>query len=278
MMLNVKPLEAKRAQLRCLPTTRSHVCGRAIVHAMHVVCSSQGPTRCGTILLKSKIAIILLFIILPAHTLFIFLFRKLIIMRHADSEDPKQLPGVRDHDRPITSSGKDAAKDVSISPYLLMPVIPFLTRITDLHLFTIKSHLLQIADQIKAAGWLPDVFICSNAVRSRETFEAIRDHHPETDYADIHFLGSLYTISQLDGQTRGHLQEIVVAEATARHNCVLCLGHNKGWEEAASSFAGETLKLGNCYAALLEGYGKDWREAFEENARWKLVSLLRPKE
>ena len=35
-------------------------------------------------------------------------------MRHADSEDPKQLPGVRDHDRPITAAGKIAAKDVSL--------------------------------------------------------------------------------------------------------------------------------------------------------------------
>lgn len=43
-------------------------------------------------------------------------------MRHADSEDPKQLPGVRDHDRPITAGGKDAAKDVSFYPsYLLKP-------------------------------------------------------------------------------------------------------------------------------------------------------------
>ncbi|KAL4522750.1 hypothetical protein Ndes2526A_g00898 [Nannochloris sp. 'desiccata'] len=215
-MLKIKPLGTKRTQPRCLPTTRSHVYRRLVVHAMPVVCSAQGPTR------------------------------KLIIMRHADSEDPKQLPGVRDHDRPITAGGKDAAKD--------------------------------IADQIKAAGWLPDVFICSNAVRSRETFEAIREHLPETDYADIHFLGSLYTISQLDGQTRGHLQEVVIGEATASHNCVLCLGHNKGWQEAASSFAGETLKLGNCYAALLEGSGKDWKDAFEEDARWKLVSVLRPKE
>jgi polyadenylate-binding protein len=167
-------------------------------------------------------------------------------MRHADSEDPKQLPGVRDHDRPITASGLAAAKD--------------------------------IADQIKAASWLPDVFICSNAVRSRQTFEAIRDQLPEADYADIHFLGSLYTISQLDGQTRAHLQEVVVAEASAKHSTVLCLGHNKGWEEAASSYAGETIKLGNCYAALLEGSGNDWSDAFKDDAQWKLVSVLRPKE
>jgi hypothetical protein len=87
----------------------------------------------------------------------------------------------------------------------------------------------------------------------------------------------LYTISQLDGQTRAHLQEVVIAEATAAQKTVLCLGHNKGWEEAASSYAGETVKLGNCYAALLEGSGENWNAAFEEEAAWELVSVLRPK-
>lgn len=60
--------------------------------------------------------------------------------------------------------------------------------------------------------------------------------HPAGE-ADQHFLGSLYTTAALDGQTRGHLSELVAAEAASSHSCCLCLGHNKGWEEAASSFA-----------------------------------------
>jgi hypothetical protein len=41
-------------------------------------------------------------------------------MRHADSEDPKQLPGVRDHDRPITAGGKNAATDVRSKSFFLL--------------------------------------------------------------------------------------------------------------------------------------------------------------
>ena len=80
------------------------------------------------------------------------------------------------------------------------------------------------------------MLICSNSARSRQTLEEMRRGLPELEDADSHFLGSLYTISQLDGQTRAHLQEVVAAEAADTHACVLCLGHNKGWEEAASSF------------------------------------------
>lgn len=96
---------------------------------------------------------------------------------------------------------------------------------------------MQVGKQLKEAGWLPDVLVCSNSLRSRQTLDVMRQELPELEDVDAHFLGSLYSISQLDGQTRTHLEEVVAAEASTTHACVLCLGHNKGWEEAASSFA-----------------------------------------
>jgi phosphohistidine phosphatase SixA len=91
-------------------------------------------------------------------------------MRHADAEETR---AVRDHDRPVTRLGRRTAADV--------------------------------ARQLRAAGWLPDVLVCSNAVRSRQTLEEMR-RELGVDDADEHYLGSLYSISQLDGQTRAHLQ------------------------------------------------------------------------
>ncbi|KNA07547.1 hypothetical protein SOVF_170790 [Spinacia oleracea] len=38
------------------------------------------------------------------------------------------------------------------------------------------------------------------------------------------------------------------------------MGHNKGWEEAASMFTGSVIELKTCNAALLEGTGKSWEE------------------
>lgn len=98
-------------------------------------------------------------------------------------------------------------------------------------------HALQVAEQLLAGGWLPEVVVCSNARRTRQTLDAMQGAVPELAEADAHFLGSLYTTAALDGQTRGHLADTVAAEAAPHHTCCLCLGHNKGWEEAASSFA-----------------------------------------
>ena len=40
---------------------------------------------------------------------------------------------------------------------------------------------------------------------------------------------------------------------------------------------GEGVKLGNCYAALLEGQGGSWEEAFRDEAPWRLVKVLTPR-
>lgn len=92
------------------------------------------------------------------------------------------------------------------------------------------------------------------------------------------------------------LQALVAAEAgyppssssssSSSHHCVLCLGHNRGWEEAASSFAGRDIELGHCHAALLELSGvASWEEAFHdkggemmvvESKTWTLVDVLVP--
>ena len=168
--------------------------------------------------------------------------RRLIIMRHADGD----LEGTsRDHDRRITPTGAEKARSVAI--------------------------------QLENLGWIPEVVIASNATRSRETLEELRRQMVGLEDADAHYLGSLYTVSQLDGQCQAHIASVVSAEARINHDCVLCLGHNKGWEEAASGFGNTAVKLNNCDAALLESNADSWEEAFQEDSTWVLVDVIRPR-
>jgi phosphohistidine phosphatase SixA len=60
----------------------------------------------------------------------------------------------------------------------------------------------------------------------------------------------------------------------AAAGAVLCLGHNPGWSAAAFRLSGIRVGMGTAYAALLEGEGDDWAEAFTRP--WTLVELLRP--
>ncbi|DBA90882.1 TPA: hypothetical protein ACH3X2_004252 [Trebouxia sp. C0005] len=170
--------------------------------------------------------------------------RRLIIMRHADSIE-RTDPQTRDHERCITDMGRKAAQ--------------------------------QTAQMLHEKGWLPEVVMSSNSERTRQTLEAMREAVDAFRHAETHFRGSLYTIAALDGMTRKHLQNVIVdACRQSMHDCVLCLGHNKGWEEAATSFAGHPVRLETANAALLEGSGETWADAFANDSDWKLVGILVP--
>ena len=91
--------------------------------------------------------------------------------RHADSEQDQ--PGVRDHDRSISSAGTHDARAV--------------------------------AQHLRDEAWLPDLLLCSNSKRTRQTVDAMAEEVPAFGDADSHFLGTLYTIAALDGMTKSHL-------------------------------------------------------------------------
>ncbi|KAF6259214.1 hypothetical protein COO60DRAFT_1029764 [Scenedesmus sp. NREL 46B-D3] len=84
-------------------------------------------------------------------------------------------------------------------------------------------------------GWVPDLIIASNSKRTKQTLDAMAEAAAELGQVDAHFLGSLYTVAALDGQTKHHLEETIRSVACdAANSCVMCVGHNKGWEEAAA--------------------------------------------
>ncbi len=181
---------------------------------------------------------------------------RIVLMRHADSESASA--STTDFERPVTASG--------------------------------ASKVQSIARSLKSSGYIPDLFLSSNSARSRQTHSLMIQAMPELEGADAHFFGSLYTESQLDGHTLPHLMELIRDLGdVARHSCVLCLGHNKGWEEAASALAGEKVALKNGDAALFEmdvgahGWDREarpmdaWRDAMSrvgQKSGWRFKMLL----
>lgn len=56
---------------------------------------------------------------------------------------------------------------------------------------------------------------------------------------------------------------------------VLCVGHNKGWEEALSEFVGKEQLLPPASAALLQREADDWVDAMANStSAWSLVRTL----
>ncbi|CAH2064333.1 unnamed protein product [Thlaspi arvense] len=170
--------------------------------------------------------------------------RRLILLRHAHSSwDNLSL---RDHDRPLTKAGQaDAAK---------------------------------VAQILSTLGWLPQLILSSDATRTKETLKSMQAQVDGFMEANVHFIPSFYSIAAMDGQTAEHLQQIISKHSSPDITTVMCMGHNKGWEEAASMLSGASVKLKTCNAALLQAFGNSWEEAFAlaGPGGWKLEGVVAP--
>jgi len=166
---------------------------------------------------------------------------RLIVMRHAESVE---TPTIRDYDKPLLESG--------------------------------RAHASSVAAQLDKLGWHPQLVLSSDAKRSRETIEAMLGACDSLRHAAIKYYGSLYTMAALDGECLGHLKTLLLEEATDAMNTVLCVGHNKGWEEAASTLSGQPVRLKNACAALLETRATSWADALggDEQRTWALVNVV----
>lgn len=161
--------------------------------------------------------------------------RRLILMRHAKSS--WALPGLQDHDRPLNPRGlRDAPR--------------------------MASALVQ-------RGWAPARVHSSTARRTRETWAGMATVLTGLSEARVHFHPALYL------GTLAKICDAVAGCPDDEPGPVLVLGHNPGWEQAASVLSGVLVQLTTANAILLEGTGPSWREALRGS--WTLVEHLRPK-
>eukprot|EP00250_Pteridium_aquilinum_P013746 c21549_g1_i1 orf=424-1200(-) len=169
--------------------------------------------------------------------------RRLILLRHGKSSWADS--SVKDHDRPLNEHGRSASAS--------------------------------LGSKLRLVGWLPDLILCSDSVRTRETLDVMKECIPEFGDAEVHFLGSFYSVAAMDGQTAQHLQETICKYARDDIRTVMCMGHNRGWEEAASILSGLSIELKTANAALLKTFGSSWQEAFKSGAGgWSLSSIVKP--
>lgn len=67
------------------------------------------------------------------------------------------------------------------------------------------------------------------------------------------------------------VKELVQKDDIAR---VMCVGHNRGWEEAASGFCGQPVTLPTASAALMQVEADSWEDALKEGTKWTLVGVV----
>ncbi|CAN6479585.1 unnamed protein product [Victoria cruziana] len=170
--------------------------------------------------------------------------RRLILLRHAESSWEDR--SLRDHDRPLSIAGRLAA--------------------------------ISVSRKLQRINWVPELILSSDAARTRETLKMMQEHVRRFSEAEVHFMSSFYSVAAMDGQTAEHLQKAICKFSRNNILTVMCMGHNRGWEEAASMFSGASIELKTSNAALLEASGRTWEEAFTSAGLggWKLTGIVKP--
>lgn len=154
--------------------------------------------------------------------------RRLVILRHAKSDWDH---AVSDHARPLNARGRRSAPMVG----------------------ALLSRL----------GWAPEVAICSDAARTRETWALVADCFPD---AEVEYTRALYL-----ADTEAICE--VVAGIDPDVGAALILGHNPGLSTTVLHLTGVDCELRTADAALLETR-LAWSEAAFDSRQWKLVQLL----
>jgi len=129
-----------------------------------------------------------------------------------------------------------------------------------------RASAPRMAQELSTRGWLPDHVVSSTAQRTLETWSLMEPVLGGLPFvtSDALYLAGLGAI-----QTHAHTW-------SPDWTCVLVLGHNPGWSEAASRLTGTPIEMTTANCVLMTGIGATWAEAL--SAHWNLTALLRPRE
>jgi phosphohistidine phosphatase len=160
--------------------------------------------------------------------------RRIIVMRHAKSS--WSSPARTDHERPLNQRGRRDAPRVGAA--------------------------------LAKRGWLPDLVLSSDSMRTRETFAGLTagsQCEPR-----VEFFRSFY-----GGGPDEVLEELAAVPEDL--SCVLVLGHNPGWEMVVHALCGKHIVMKTATAALLSRDPADWHLALN-GIHWTLEDVIYPRE
>ncbi len=158
--------------------------------------------------------------------------RQLILMRHAKTEQP--AAGQSDFSRELTERGRHDA-----------PLV---------------------AEQLAASGARPTLALISDAVRTRQTWELVRDSFPACPHRS---LSTLYLAEA----------EVIIREAMqCGEDAVIIIGHNPGLHELASVIAENDTQAGQELHQKFPTSAAAFFERDDPKRAWKLRSFIRPKD
>lgn len=176
--------------------------------------------------------------------------RNLLLMRHAKSD--WNVPGLGDKDRPLNSRGKSTAP--------------------------------KMANWLFEHGLLPDLILCSSAVRTLQTlmlmieqWESLQPTNPTLFLPRTMIEDKLYLAS--DSDILSIARNSTKANPIENHATLMVLGHNPGMETLASNLSDTSIAMPTGAIAVLASMAdNNWPEDWQDAKLWNLRGLVKPRE
>ena len=174
--------------------------------------------------------------------------RSLLLMRHAKSDWHDS--SLHDKDRPLNARGRATA-----------PLM---------------------ANWLSSNQLLPDLIVCSSAVRTRQTLELMLQQWTE------HFANDLSAVmpeTVIEDRLYLATDSTILSVVTGQPNLagkqhILVLGHNPGMEVLASRLSEQHVEMPTAAIAIFDCIEprETWPESWHETKMWKSRGLVKPKE
>jgi phosphohistidine phosphatase len=158
--------------------------------------------------------------------------RRLLLMRHAKSDWDAGIE--TDHQRPLNGRGKKDAPKIALC--------------------------------LKQLGWIPDLVLCSDATRTKQTFEKMTK---QID-SQVSFLSSLYESSPTT-----MLNEIAFVSDDIQ--TLMILAHNPGISECTQALSAHFIELTTANVACFEAEIDSWANIHTSQGAWQLKHWLEPR-
>jgi phosphohistidine phosphatase len=170
-----------------------------------------------------------------------------MLMRHAKSDwGDSQLS---DKDRPLNARGRSSA-----------PIM---------------------AEWLLSNQLMPEVVLCSSAVRTRQTLDLLLEYWQRSASRDggltasskspeIVFLDELYLAPAVS--------ILSIASKYVACSSVLVLGHNPGMEDVASFLSQSEIEMPTSAIVTLEAIGRNWPEDWRQASSWNWRGIVKPRD
>jgi len=139
-----------------------------------------------------------------------------------------------------------------------------------------------MAEWLISNNLLPDIVICSSAVRTQQTLKLMLACWSTQDRLNA---GIVLPEVMIEDQLYLATDNTILALASgqpklASKQCIMMLGHNPGMETLASKMSERTIEMPTAAIAVFESNesNQTWPVAWHESKMWKWRGIVKPKE